>query len=351
MLANPLTAKNAMSGAPELQPVCDGKVGRQIAEVWQTLRIQGPAMTLSNTTSTGRVFRTAAFLACGILAVILLRGLARVSAGNVLHVAVAGRDVAWWKPVGPPPAGGYPVVLFSHGFTGCNTQSVFLMQALAGAGYLVLAPNHKDAACGTAWHPGKLLALRPQEPFVDASQWSDATYKDRDADVESVLDAVLGEPSFQGVPIDRERVGIAGHSLGGYTVLGLAGGWSSWKDGRIKAVLAFSPHCSPYIAKGDLGHMNVPVMYQGGSVDLGETPMVKRAGGAYDLSSAPKYFVEFDGAGHLAWTDLNKRYQEVIDAYSVAFFDRYLKMTTPDRLAGLMSNPPGGVSSVKVDLR
>ena len=187
-----------------------------------------------------------------IAAAILLRGLGRVSAGNVLHVAVAGRDVALWKPAGPQPASGYPVVLSSHGYTGCNTQSTVLMQALAGVGCLVLAPNHKDAVCGTAWHPGKLLTLRPQEPFLDASQWS-ATYKDRDVDIESVLDAVLRGPSFRGVPIDRERVGIAGHSLGGYTML-LAGGWPSWKDGRIKAVLAFSPHCSPYIAKGGLGH-------------------------------------------------------------------------------------------------
>jgi predicted dienelactone hydrolase len=302
------------------------------------------------------IFRTVAILACGMGAAILLRGFGRVSADrvsmdNVLHVSVAGRDVALWKPGGAAPPTGYPVVVFSHGYTGCNTQSAFLMQALARAGYLVLAPNHKDAVCGTAWHPGKLLAERPQEPFVDASQWSDATYKDRDADVESVLDAVLGEPSFQGVPIDREHVGIAGHSLGGYTALGVAGGWRSWKDGRIKAVLALSPHCSPYIAKGDLGHLNVPVMYQGGSIDLGETPVVKRAGGAYDLSSAPKYFVELEGAGHLAWTDMNKRYQEVIDAYSVAFFDRYLKMTVPDPLVGLVSHPPAGVSLVKVDLK
>jgi hypothetical protein len=62
--------------------------------------------------------------------------------------------------------------------------------------------------------------------------------------------------------------------------------------------------------------------------------------------------VEFDGAGHLAWTDLNKRYQEVIDAYCVAFFDRYLKMTAPDPLVGLMGNPPPkGVSDVRVDLK
>src|SRR5438105_12499114 len=40
-----------------------------------------------------------------------------------------------------------PVVLFSHGFHGCSTQSSFLMEALALEGFLVFAPNHADATC------------------------------------------------------------------------------------------------------------------------------------------------------------------------------------------------------------
>jgi predicted dienelactone hydrolase len=206
--------------------------------------------------------------------------------------------------------------------------------------------------CGSArgaWYPGKIIAERPQEPFRDAQRWSDATYSDRRDDIESILNTVLLEHSFQGVPIDSSRIGISGHSLGGYTALGLAGAWPSWKDGRIKAVLALSPHCSPFLLKGDLGHMDVPVMYQGGTADLGETPVVAREGGVYDQSSNSKYFVELDGAGHFAWTDLNKRYQEVIDAYSVAFFNRYLKeQTAPDPLSPMMANPlPAQVSAVR----
>jgi predicted dienelactone hydrolase len=108
-------------------------------------------------------------------------------------------------------------------------------------------------------------------------------------------------------------------------VLGLAGGWASWKDPRVKAVLALSPHCSPFVAKGDLKKMNVPVMYQGGTRDFGESPVVRKAGGAYEQSSKPKFYVELDGAGHFAWTNLNHKYQTTIDAYSAAFFDAYLK--------------------------
>lgn len=224
-----------------------------------------------------------------------------LAAQDATHVSIAGRDVAIWKPAGSSPKDGFPVVVFSHGFTGCNTQSTFLMEALVQAGYFVLAPNHADARCGTArqrgWQPGKLREGRPRAPFIKPDAWSEATYEARRADIEAVLDAVLSAKSFEGVAVDRQRVGIAGHSLGGYTALGMAGAWPSWKDRRIGAVLALSPYASPYVAKGDLHHLDVPVMYQGGTRDLGVTPTVRRLNGAYDLSSAPKFYVEFDGAG------------------------------------------------------
>jgi len=270
------------------------------------------------------------------------------------HVTIAGLDVAVWKPAGSTPLTGFPVVVFSHGFMGCNTQSIFLMEALAQAGYLVVAPNHKDARCGTAqkdssWYPGKMLGRsRPQQRFGDPKDWSDSTYRDRHDDIEAVLNVVLHDPTFQGVAVDHDRVAIAGHSLGGYTALGMAGAWPSWKDKRIQAVLALSPYCAPYSSKGALGHMGVPVMYQGGTRDLGISPTVKRPQGCYDLSSSPKYFVDFDGASHFAWTNLVKEHQAPISQYSVAFFDRYLQHADPDPLTPLIGNKhPAGVSEVR----
>jgi predicted dienelactone hydrolase len=121
------------------------------------------------------------------------------------------------------------------------------------------------------------------------------------------------------------RVGVAGHSLGGYTVLGLAGGWPSWKDPRIRAVLAPSPYSSPYLSKEQRANLNIPVMYQGGTGDSVVTPTVKKSGGAYDQSAKPKYYIEFDGAGHFAWTHLNRTYVASINKYSVPFYDAYLK--------------------------
>ena len=81
-------------------------------------------------------------------------------------------------------------------------------------------------------------------------------------------------------------------------------------------------------------------MYQGGTLDMGITPFVRRPGGAYDLTSSPKYFVELAGAGHFAWTNLNKSHQSLVDNYAVAFFDRYLKgIKHPDPFAHLLERP------------
>jgi predicted dienelactone hydrolase len=157
----------------------------------------------------------------------------------------------------------------------------------------------------------------------------------------------LSRDQFAGLPVNRNHVGIAGHSLGGYTVLGLAGGWASWKDPRVKAVLALSPYCSPFLGRARLKDVSVPVMYQGGTRDFGITPTVKKTQGAFDQSRAPKFYVELDGAGHFAWTDLNRAYVSTIDAYSVAFFDAYLK-DYKDGLAKLMkAGRPKDVSDLR----
>ena len=88
-------------------------------------------------------------------------------------------------------------------------------------------------------------------------------------------------------------------------------------------------------------------MYQGGTLDIGITTNVVRPGGAYDESPAPKYLVELTDATHLAWTDwLCGAHESVskclaavpnarlIDAYAIAFLDRYLKATSAPLLDG-----------------
>jgi len=234
-------------------------------------------------------------------------------------ISVAGLKVAVWRPLAVKRP--MPLVIFSHGFHGRNTQSRFLMMALAKTGYLVMAPNHDDA---TAF--GSRNDEVPEIPFRQASDWSETTYKKRGQDIQNLLTALHKDKQWN-ERIDWSKLALCGHSLGGYTVLGLAGAWTSWRIPDVKAVLALSPYCDPFIAHGTLGGIKIPVMYQGGTRDFGITPSVKRGNGAFAKTGTPSYFVEFDKMGHLGWTGLNQNanQKELIDFYSIAFLDKYVK--------------------------
>ena len=229
---------------------------------------------------------------------------------------IAGLTVAIWRPAAS--GGRTPLVIFSHGFHGTNTQSSFLMRALANAGYLVVAPNHRDAGGAGG------LRERPEMGFGKPDDWTASIYKDRADDITSLVRALKADAKWS-ASIDWSQLALAGHSLGGYTVLGLAGAWSSWKLPEVKAVLALSPYASPFINSHTLGALAVPVMYQGGTRDIGISPFIGKGGGAYDQTASPAYYVEFESAGHLAWTDLVPTSHSSIEYYSVAFLNRYVR--------------------------
>jgi len=263
-----------------------------------------------------------------------------VASGSLAHAAeqqqmkLAGKEVFFWAP--PEAAGDekQPVIFFSHGLGGCATQSVFLTEALADHGYWVFAPNHKDAKCVN----GKATGA-PEQSFRDPGKWTDQTYAGRAEDIRSLLGALKKHEEYS-KKIDVTRIGLVGHSLGGYTVLGLAGAWPRWTMPDVKAVLALSPYSRPYDLHKTLGKLQAPVMYQGGSFDLAITPFIKRPGGSYDQTPAPKYFLEFGGAGHFAWTNRsNDRHPEII-RYALAFLDTYMKSETKESRTILTTKGP-----------
>jgi predicted dienelactone hydrolase len=227
--------------------------------------------------------------------------------------------------------GDVPLILFSHGFGGCSEQSRTLTQALANAGYAVLAPNHRDEGCSRfrGGVRGALQAghLRPEQPFTDPAAWTADTERSRRDDIQALLTFALSHAPYKDA-IDPGRIALMGHSLGGYTALGLAGGWESWHDPRFKCVLALSPYIAPFVVQGRMGALGVPVMYQTGTRDIGIGPILLKRGG-YDrtgtINGVRKYLVELKGAGHFAWTELNPVYQKTIADYAISFFDRELR--------------------------
>jgi predicted dienelactone hydrolase len=99
----------------------------------------------------------------------------------------------------------YPLLLLSHGTGGSADSLDWLAAALAAHGYIVAGVDH----------PGN-NASEPvtREGFI--LWWERAT------DVSEVLDGLLADPALA-PRIDTDRIGAVGFSLGGYTVLELAG--------------------------------------------------------------------------------------------------------------------------------
>ncbi len=126
---------------------------------------------------------------------------------------------------------------------------------------------------------------------------------------------------------------MTGHSLGGYTALGMAGARASWRDDRIGAALLLSPYIHPYFFHGDLKAVRIPVMFQGGTLDLGITPFLNSI---YKRITVPKYLLVLKRVGHYGWTNfatINRSTTEALKEgsikfmtdYGVAFFDRHLR--------------------------
>ncbi len=234
-------------------------------------------------------------------------------------------------PEAPVAVGAHPLVVFSHGFWGAADQSVFLMEALARAGYVVASVHHEDAT-----HALKRKRV-PMPNFLPAGEWNRDKFFDRREDMAALLDYLLEQNTAEGSPlhgrIEADEIGGAGHSLGGYTMLGMAGGWESWKEKRMRAYLLLSPYVMPFLDRGALHGVSAPVMIQGGTWDLGVTTFLKRF---YDQLETTKYYLVLRRAGHYAWTDLNsvgrtttealgKGNPRLIADYSIAFFDRHLR--------------------------
>ncbi|HUI16718.1 MAG TPA: alpha/beta fold hydrolase [Alphaproteobacteria bacterium] len=239
-------------------------------------------------------------------------------------VSLAGLTVTVWPPE-RTEGGKAPLILFSHGYNGCAAQSGFLMSAFARAGYAVFAPSHRDNLCvaGTKAPP-------PEAPFGKPEMWSEATYRDRADDLRHLLAALETDARWRD-RLDFTELALAGHSLGGFTVLGLAGAWPGWKLPDVKAVLAFAAYSRPFLWYRALERLSVPVMYQAGALDR-MTAALSAPLGAYDQTPAPKYYVEFKGADHSAWSINGAAFRRTIAAYSLAFLDHYVKGAPADPL-------------------
>ena len=193
----------------------------------------------------------------------------------------------------------FPLILLSHGIGGSSSMMAWLGSALASHGFIAAAVNHPgNNALEDYTIPGAIL-------------WGQRAH-----DLSAVLDQLLADSTF-GSRIDSKRVGAAGFSLGGLSVIELAGGVpafprfqdfckspkadgmcadtleypgllskvtalaktdpamqaallesaKSHRDPRIRAIFAMAPALGPAFDPDSLAKISIPVQIVAGSAD------------------------------------------------------------------------------------
>src|SRR5580692_8014273 len=193
----------------------------------------------------------------------------------------------------------FPLLLLSHGIGGSSSMMAWLGSALASHGYIAAAVNHPgNNALEDYTIPGAVF-------------WGQRAH-----DLSALLDLLLADPTF-GPRIDPKRVGAAGFSLGGLTVIELAGGIAefsryqdfckspkadgmctdtieypgllakvtalaktdpaiqaafaenskSHRDPRIRAIFAMAPALGPAFDPASLAKISIPTQIVAGAVD------------------------------------------------------------------------------------
>jgi predicted dienelactone hydrolase len=227
----------------------------------------------------------------------------------------------------------FPVVMLSHGTGGSAMQMAWLGTELARHGYVAVAVNH----------PGT-NALEPYTAEGFALWW------ERAIDISDALDALLKDPEF-GSHVDLSRVGAAGFSIGGYTVLELAGtrtnpedllsscestptppacrvpemknmgdisklmahvratsteslarSEASYRDPRIRAVFAIAPGAGPAFRQGAFREVTIPVAMVVGQADT-IAPAAMNAGKFHQLMPKSQLAILPGGVAHYTFLD------------------------------------------------
>ena len=291
----------------------------------------------------------------------------------------------------------YPLIIFSHGMGGCAAQHVFINENLASFGYVVIAPDHAEAQmCHLEGKPeigeGRLtwsvlknnfdLSGVVFDLFGEMMKERGYDFSYRPAEIKAVIDLALAQnrdpQAFLYGLIAPEKIGMAGHSLGGYTTL-MVGGMPfycgdqppaeaecgldhlaldhlpnpccfeyvrklkpfDFRDPRVKAILVMSPAVMFPDLPRAASSLELPIMMINGGDRKFEVPWAPLQS-IYDHAPPPKYLLRLAKTDHMTAADstlnmslarlflpgFRTHFQDKARAYkeySVAFFDRYLK--------------------------
>lgn len=235
----------------------------------------------------------------------------------------------------------YPLVVFSHGFTGDGPAYTPFLRRLAAWGYVVAAPTFPRTSRGA-----------PGGPRL-------ADYVNQPADVRVVIDTLarIGRPGRAGPAggnvttdgdttplaglVDGERVAVAGHSLGGATTIGVAF-HTCCRDRRVRAAIPIAPVRLPF-PDGTFDRRKLPVLFIHGDQDSILRHQISVD--LYGAAAPPKALLTLVGAGH---TPFVEPWRDPMVGAIRAFLDMYLR-DEPDAAARLADAAVAGVTTLATD--
>lgn len=250
------------------------------------------------------------------------------------------------RPSLPPAEGNFPVIVYSHGWTGFRSIAINQVETLVSNGYIVVAPDHTYGAVATRLEDGEIVgydpAALPDEQTVGVTQYTVAV-QDLIAtfagDIRTILDELDKGPEGRLAYItgnaDLNRVGVYGHSTGGGAAVELC-----LEDERCDAVLGMDPWVE-FLPDEVLKVSAVrPAMFMRSDGWRGtENDAVLR--GIAARSEQVAYWIGIEGAGHndfvvtplfspiagrlgLRGSIPAGRILPILDNYLLGFFDVYL---------------------------
>lgn len=301
-------------------------------------------------------------------------GLLRVHDSGVFTLHDEARDkdlsvrVRFPDPTEEEP-GPFPLIVFSHGMGGSADAFASLSTYLAGHGYVVVHPTHADSvSLGSRKEQRQRARTLLRDP---AAAVQGVDLPGRVADVKFLLDsigAIEKQIEREGL-VDRERLGMAGHSAGAMTTQAL-GGLGFVVRGRARNSGLVEPRFDAFavisgqgtnraaITEDSWAEVDKPWLVITGSEDTSrasnETPESRRHPYDYAPADGTKYLLFIEGATHSSYQGkgpgalLDGRVpdnlgwvEEVTNMGVLAFFDAYIK-AEPDAEAWLRSGEIAG---------
>ena len=180
-----------------------------------------------------------------------------------LNHLVALRSHAYADVPVKPVEGGWPVIVYSHGWTGFRNIALDEIEALVSHGYVVAAPDHPYGAMATVLADGTPLlnnpkAMPPTEPKDARQTGIELLVETYAGDLRFVIDTLekmnagTEASPLQG-RLDLAKLGLFGHSTGGGAIYEVTA-----TDPRVKAAFGLDTWTEPISADVRAKPLTVP---------------------------------------------------------------------------------------------